>query len=46
MNHSITPTPDECRDWRARRVRPAYMRGMPTWVWRRALRQRSMLTAT
>ncbi|HET9601376.1 MAG TPA: hypothetical protein VFP08_07285 [Acidimicrobiales bacterium] len=24
--------------WQQRRVGPAYMRGMPTWVWQSALR--------
>ena len=28
------------RSWTARRVAPAYMRGMPTWVWQSALCQR------
>ena len=28
------------RSWTDRRVTPAYMRGMPTWVWKSALCQR------
>jgi hypothetical protein len=28
------------RAWATRRVTPAYMRGLPTWVWQSALRPR------
>jgi len=29
---------DAYRTWRAGRVAPAYLRGMPTWMWQSALR--------
>ena len=33
---------DECnidayRTWRQRRIAPAYMRGVPTWIWQAAM---------
>jgi hypothetical protein len=49
---STTAVIDQCdtaayRSWTTRRVTPAYMRGLPTWMWTSALcRQRAKTHAT
>jgi len=45
MRTTATTIIDACdvaayRAWRAQRTTPAYMRGMPTWVWQSAYRGR------